>query len=156
MAWPSYITVLVLLTTRTGRATTVTRPPIKSKFVSSRGPDSLARIIGWGRVAGFGGHRGRDEISRDTIKAWIIYCGMSRVCVGLALLVDTGGKSKSGVIFSNKLGVVCLRILIFEIPQVRMVLCGIRFGDLWKICGKMGSSGWQTSWIYLCLRNWCW
>lgn len=55
--------------------------------------------------------------------------------------MDTGGKSKGGVIFSNKLGVVCLRILIFEIPQVRMVLCGIRFGDLWKICGKMGSSG---------------
>lgn len=23
-------------------------------------------------------------------------------------------------------------------------------------CGKMGSSGWQTSWIYLCLRNWYW
>lgn len=41
------------------------------------------RIIG--RVAGFDVHRGGDEISRATIKAWIIYCGMSRVSSVLAL-----------------------------------------------------------------------
>lgn len=61
---------------------------------------------------------------------------MSRVCVGHAcLLVDTGGKSKGGVIFSNKLGVVCLRYRRSEWWYVELDLgvCGK--------CGKMGSSG---------------
>lgn len=93
MAWPSYITG-----PERGwpRGWTVTRPPIKSKFVSSRGLEAGAvslrrgegevRIIG--RVAGFDVHRGGDEISRATIKAWIIYCrDESRFCAGISVLL---------------------------------------------------------------------
>lgn len=100
------------------------------------------RIIG--RVAGFDVHRGGDEISRATIKAWIIYCGMSRVSSVLALAFFFFFFL---VLFSLEGGGVSGNIDTRRDTLWGSECSGIGFGNWFLVKWKMENSFWRMGYL---------